>query len=132
MEKIKLFFNSEKGIDVLIALIVILSIIGAFYVGRLSKSLEAESNIKIDLSALGSNSLESYKGLRNADYLDSSNNAQIDSITQRKSFFASNKGSKYYSVDCNGGKTIKPENRVYFATREEAESAGYEISSSCK
>jgi hypothetical protein len=40
-------------------------------------------------------------------------------------FVASSKGSKYYAVDSAGGQNIVPANRVYFATAQEAEAAGY-------
>jgi hypothetical protein len=49
-----------------------------------------------------------------------------------KNFFASCKGKKYYTIDCSAGKTIKQENRVYFATGEGAKAAGYTLSSECK
>ncbi len=40
-------------------------------------------------------------------------------------FVASTRGSKYYSVTSSQGEGIVPENRVYFATEEEAVAAGY-------
>ena len=40
-------------------------------------------------------------------------------------FVASKTGKKYYAVDSASGKKIKEENRVYFASEEEAEKAGY-------
>ncbi|MBT3292769.1 S1 RNA-binding domain-containing protein [Candidatus Peregrinibacteria bacterium] len=39
-------------------------------------------------------------------------------------FVASKSGKKFYSVESAQGKKIKEENRVYFATEEEAEKAG--------
>ncbi len=41
-------------------------------------------------------------------------------------FIASKTGKKYYAVDSAAGKKIKTENRVLFATEEEAKAAGYE------
>lgn len=41
-------------------------------------------------------------------------------------FVASSRGSKYYPVDSSRGAQIVPENRVYFASAEEAEQAGFE------
>lgn len=40
-------------------------------------------------------------------------------------FVASSKGTKYYAVDSSAGQNIVPANRVYFATAEEAEAAGF-------
>ena len=52
--------------------------------------------------------------------------------TNTQSYFASSRGKKYYSSGCAAGKSIKVENRVYFASKAEAEKAGYELSSSCR
>ena len=48
------------------------------------------------------------------------------------SYFASKMGHKYYSISCSAGKTIKLENRIYFSSASQAESAGYTLSSGCK
>ncbi len=40
-------------------------------------------------------------------------------------FVASKTGKKYYAVDSAQGKKIKEENKVFFATKEEAEATGY-------
>ena len=56
----------------------------------------------------------------------------FETNSKAKNFFASNRGSKYYSLGCAGGKSIILENRIYFATKEEAERAGYQLSSSCQ
>ncbi len=118
MEKIKLFLESEKGKDILIVIIVILVGLGSFGLGRLSKGNE-NPGIKIEYPK---------------EYLlqNSEQEANILSSSTGKTFFASNRGSKYYSIGCSAGKIIKQENKIYFATREEAERAGYELSSSCR
>ena len=122
MEKIKRFIESEKGKDVMIVIIVILVGLGAFELGRLSKESNL-SGIKIEYP--------NQTGSQSANVISTTNNLSKPAF-DTKNFFASNRGSKYYSIGCSGGKTIKQENRVYFTTREEAEQAGYELSSSCK
>lgn len=116
MEKIKQFIKSEKGKDILIVIIVILVGLGSFELGRLSKESK-NSGIKIE-------------------YPDQIENQEANVISSVKSsgknFFASNRGSKYYPVGCAGGQNIVQENRIYFATGEEADRAGYELSSSCR
>ncbi|CAN5732140.1 hypothetical protein BH11PAT2_BH11PAT2_07130 [soil metagenome] len=47
-------------------------------------------------------------------------------------YVASKTGSKYYLPSCGTVSRIKEENRVYFATKSDAEKAGYEPSTSCK
>ena len=47
-------------------------------------------------------------------------------------FAGSKTGKTYYSKGCTGLNRIKPENRVYFITAQDAETAGYHISATCK
>ncbi len=122
---VKLFLESEKGKDIMVVIIVILVGLGSFELGRLSKG-NTSSGIKIE-----------YTGEDNAQQANVLSSINLSKNTTSasstgKNFFASSKGTKYYSLGCSGGKTIKQENRVYFSTKEEAEGAGYELSSSCK
>src|SRR3989344_5802610 len=129
MEKIKLIIKncleSEKGKDILTVVIVILVGLGSFELGRLSKE-NSSSGIKI-LSDNTVPSLENSNILQNDVISTTANSNSIN-----KTFFASNRGSKYYPISCSAGKTIKQENRVWFATGEEAERAEYELSSACQ
>lgn len=126
MEKIKQFLESEKGKDILIVIIVILVGLGSFELGRLSKD-NSSSGLKIEYPNQEANVISAVDSSQiiNKTY-------PIVSNSTGKNFFASNRGSKYYSIGCSGGKTIKQENRVYFTTKEEAERAGYALSSSCR
>ncbi len=45
---------------------------------------------------------------------------------------ASKNGAKYYLPWCGGVKLIKEDNKVWFATREAAEAAGYTPAANCK
>lgn len=121
MEKIKRIITysleSEKGKDILVVIIVILVGLGSFELGRLSKG-DSNAGIKIEYPD------------QNANVISSVESSKETSIG--KTFFASKQGSKYYSLGCFAGKTIKQENKIYFTTREEAERAGYELSGSCR
>lgn len=141
MEKIKQFFNdklqSEKGKDILIVIIVILVGLGSFELGRLSKE-NSSSGIKI-LPARAreyTNQDVNQRVNKNANVISATESSSLLQNTKiensaGKNFFASNRGSKYYTISCSAGKTIKQENRVYFTTGEEAQAAGYKLSSSC-
>jgi len=124
MEKIKQFLesklNSQKGKDIMIVFIVVLVGLSSFGLGRLSKN-EVNTGLKIEYTDQQANII-------NTIY----SKVPIVSNSIGKSFFASSRGVKYYSIGCSAGKTIKQENRIYFFTNEEAEKAGYELSSSCK
>lgn len=145
MEKIKLFLWSERGKSVLVVIIIILVGTGSFQLGRLSKN--PSSGVKVvypDLSTISQVSKEANIIATEEDSQDPESTltkslttaprptSQQSTTAITKNFFASNRGSKYYPVLCSAGKTIKIENRVYFETRAQAETAGYELSSSCK
>ncbi len=128
MQKIKQFIESERGKDIFVVLVVILVGLGSFELGRLSKS-DNSSGIKIEYTDQnGNQEASALKAVKSSNIIP----PKIESTNFNKNFFASTRGSKYYSVGCSAGKTIKQENRVYFATGEEAEGAGYELSSSCQ
>ncbi|MEK7069408.1 MAG: Ada metal-binding domain-containing protein [Patescibacteria group bacterium] len=120
MEKIKHFIESNTGKDILTIIIIILVGLGSFGLGRLSKEPKNDG-LRVEYAGDGANVIKAINEPKTD--LNQNNNGI---------FFASNKGSKYYSLGCSAGKTIKQENRVYFNTREEAERAGYALSSSCR
>jgi hypothetical protein len=126
MEKIKQFLESDKGKDALVVIVIILVGLGSFELGRLSKNSQ-NNGIKIEYpdqeaSIVGSIDENSFN----------LNNLENSKKSISGNFFASNRGTKYYSISCSAGKTIKEENRIYFNTSTEAQNAGYELSSACK
>ena len=129
MEKIKQLINetlqSEKGRDILVVIIIILVGSGSFELGRLSKE-NSNTGVKVEYP-----NQDSMSAQNKSVNLISANVVSV-STQNGKNYFASSKGSKYYSLGCSAGKNIKQENKVYFATREGAEKAGYSLSSSCK
>ncbi len=133
MQKIKAFIESEKGKDILIVIIVILVGLSSFELGRLSKGGES-SGITIEYTdQAGNQSASVISALEHSNILQNDKMSKNNNSTSAgKNFFASSKGSKYYSLGCSAGKSLKQENRIYFATKEEAEKAGYELSSSCR
>lgn len=138
MEKIKQFAESERGKNILMVVIVILVGVGSFELGRLSKGNDG-SGVKVQYPSADLVQAENF-GDQSASALSAVESAQSIASAQKinsptssaKNFFASKRGKKYYPVGCSAGKSLKMENRIYFATREEAEKAGYELSSSCR
>ena len=116
--------ESEQGKDILIVLIVILVGVGSFELGRLSKSGQS-GGIKIEYSGdvpkLDANVVSAV-----------GNPPERPVSSGRAGFFASSRGKKYYPVGCTAGASLKEENKIWFDTREVAEAAGYELSSSCQ
>lgn len=134
-EKIKAWSESDTGKDILTVIIIILVGLGSFGLGRLSKANKG-SGVQIEYKTepntdLGANVISGV-GQVSSTSQKAPKNANLRPANGSVNFFASTRGSKYYSLDCSGGKTIKEENRIYFATRQEAEASGYELSSSCR
>ena len=55
-----------------------------------------------------------------------------ESIPEGGHVVASKNGSKYYLPWCGGVNTIKEENKIWFASAEEAKIAGYTPATNCK
>ena len=52
-------------------------------------------------------------------------------LPEPKVYVASKNGTKYYLPTCGTAKRIKEENRVWFASKEEAEATGYQAAQNC-
>ncbi len=110
-------------------LVIILVGIGSFGLGRASvpETMENEPIIQIiEPITLTSNVI-------NATQPSTVTNTSIPLSDNKKQgqFLASKNGTKYYLPSCSGAKRIKPENIIYFSTREAAESAGYSKATNC-
>lgn len=54
-------------------------------------------------------------------------------ITKGQSLFvASSQGKYYYPVDCSSAQNLSEKNKMYFSTKEEAESRGYIQNTRCE
>jgi hypothetical protein len=53
-------------------------------------------------------------------------------LVNNEKYVASKNGTKYHLPWCTGAKQINEENKIWFATKEEAEKAGYTPASNCK
>jgi hypothetical protein len=143
MEKIKLIIESKPGKDILSVIILILVGVGSFGLGRLSNSSEKNDLIieKGELPILQASVVDAALSPAHSTSINAPKSVPIgenkplatkSSVAPKKAYFASNRGSKYYHIGCTGGKTLKEENKIWFSTKEEAESSGYELSSSCR
>mgnify|MGYP000636852152 CR=1 FL=1 len=103
--------------------------IGSFGLGRLSYS--NQPGLKIEYiepksSKMSANPVNTNDSPKTREFVKKSN------ALNSGNYFASSRGKKYYSKSCGAGKSIKTENRVYFASAIEAQEAGYELASSCQ
>ncbi|MBD3238130.1 MAG: hypothetical protein GF332_00625 [Candidatus Moranbacteria bacterium] len=51
--------------------------------------------------------------------------------SKTKMFVASKNGSKYYPIDCKSANRIKQDNKVFYASKQEAEADDKELTSAC-
>lgn len=103
---VKSYFNSSKN-DLFIALSFFLIAVIGFGLGRLSLVVPDKEPVKIEKS-----------DLRSA-------NASLGL------YLASKNGSNYYLPSCSGADRIKEENKIWFSSKEEAESLGYKPALNC-
>jgi len=66
----------------------------------------------------------------NSTEVSSANNQETNLATGN--IVASKNGKRYYYPNCGGINRIKPENRIYFETKEQAEAKGLTLASGCK
>ena len=125
-QKIKTWLTSDVGQTISTISIIIIVGIGSFLLGRLSKSNLSEPNnatIPINIA----------KNDQNSQITDpSSPSTKIGQNSQNGAYIASKNGTKYYPNGCSGINKIKVENRISFATEQEAIASGRTKSSTCK
>ena len=63
---------------------------------------------------------------------ESAAKSEGDSTALQGAYVASKKGTKYHSPWCPGAKQMKEDNKIWFATKAEAEAAGYSPAANCK
>ncbi len=105
-------------------LLILIAVI-AFGLGRYSVSLDSHADYK-DMSPIVVN-------MPPATVSGVSTSSNSDSASQiiEKNYVASKKGAKYHHLWCPGAGQIKEENKIYFATKEEAERFGYTPAANC-
>lgn len=54
-----------------------------------------------------------------------------EEINGEKTYVASKNGARYHYPWCSGAQNIKEENKLWFATKEAAEAAGYTPAQNC-
>lgn len=124
------------------AILIVLVGIGSFGLGRISV-VKTSSNSTVQAQILPKPSVN---GAKLADFATSTKTAEVslkpkvaDNIVKPvnlvgqdvKPYVASKSGTKYHLLTCSGAKRIKEENKVFFASKEEAEASGYSKATNC-
>jgi hypothetical protein len=126
-EKLKVSLSHE----IFVILLIILVALASFGLGRLS-ALEGK---RVPVRIEGGNQSATLQGGQTSSKVaPSAGNLQttLPGNESLKSYVASRSGKKYYAPWCTAVKRIADTNKVWFASREEAESKGYTPASNCK
>ena len=113
--------------DVFLGAIILLVAFGSFGLGRLSRIEGARTPIRIENAP----KVTAETFTQKATIADTANTVPLVE-SNGSQLVGSKNGKKYYYVWCSGVSRIAEENRVYFASKEDAEARGYTPSSTCK
>jgi uncharacterized protein YpmB len=118
--------NSEIALLIVSAILIGSS---AYFIGKIQNSESQSNAIQIvypDAIAVKKDSINTF------NQAEASLNTVIETESQAGKIIASKNGKRYYYESCNGVNRIKPENRIYFDTKEQAEAKGLTLASGCK
>src|SRR3989344_4155427 len=126
--KCKSFAHILERRDIFIALLIIFVSFASFGLGRLSALQEKKTPIRIEQTAAA---------MMSGDVADigaavSEKQTQEKTLSSSGNFVGSKNGTTYHFPWCSGATRIKDENKVWFATKEAAEAAGYHPAGNCK
>lgn len=109
--------------DLVLAIVVILTALIGFGLGRLSKIRENKMPITIEnLPAASGNIGDSAPATE----------TQFQNTQEKGTVVVSKNGTKYHYPWCSGAQSIKEENKIWFSSEQEARDAGYTPASNCK
>ncbi len=115
-----------ENTEYLLAGLIIVVALTSFYLGRLSIT---ENTQEIQQKAQISE-IQQKEGTQPS--VPPVKNEEVQVTSDTAGYVASKSGTKYHLPWCGGAKQIKEENKIWFATKEEAEKAGYLPASNCK
>lgn len=121
--KFKCFFHDT---EVLLTILIIVVSVASFVLGRFSVTSTHETTVTSGVVLQSATSAATIESTARSD-------GEVKNVPhQEKGYVASKSGTKYHLPWCGSAKRIKEENRIWFATKEEAEAAGYTPASTCK
>ncbi len=109
----------------------------SFYTGRLSASSGdvPMEHIPMRMTVSTENADKSNETLAHSSTTveaSSLKNIEQEPAATTGVYVGSKKGNKYHLPWCSGAKTMSEENKIWFGTKEEAESRGYTPAANCK
>jgi len=107
--------------DIFTAVVIILIAIVGFGLGRLSAIYEQKTPINIE-----------YLGGPQENKASATHLSRQDETSGEKLYVASKNSDKYHFEWCSGAQRIKEENKIWFSSKEEAESKGFSPAENCE
>lgn len=127
-EKVKRGVGAVKNLlekeDIFIVAVILLVGFGGFGLGRLSKLHEEKSPVVIGSAATSNTVITGGEENEVQNY-------ELGIMNEGKNFVASVIGTKYHLPWCASAERIKEENKIWFATEDEARAAGYSPAGNC-
>lgn len=114
--------------DIFIALLIIFASLASFGLGRLSVLQEKKTPIRIEQTA----AIMMSNDATDAEAIAGDKQTEDKTLPLGGNFVGSKNGTTYHFPWCSGAARIKEENKVWFATKEAAEMAGYHPAGNCK
>lgn len=121
-------FENSTQRGAFLTVLIILVACASFGLGRLSGLETVKKEVEIEFPK-GSQGQE--VAAVSAAFATTSAQTHTPQKTSGK-YVASKNGTKYFLTTCSSGKRISEKNKVWFDTKEEAETAGYTPASNCK
>lgn len=118
-----------------VGLVVFLVALSSFALGRLSAIEANKSPVRILFPKDGDENITAsavlFENSKKEEILPPQPLPVANTNTQG-AYVASKSGTKYHLPWCSGAKRIKEENKIWFASKEEAEAKGYTPAANCK
>lgn len=120
-------------------ILIVLVAVCAFGLGRWSgleagnlKVVNPQKSIEVVQKASVSDAISQKSTSTEAVQGEAVTEAQPPATAENALYVGSRNGTKYHLLTCPGAKQIKDENKVFFATKLDAQKAGYSPASNCK
>jgi len=121
LSHLKNYFKSNQSDLFIIAVIVLVALI-CFGIGRLT----APKTEPIQIKGLEQASVEDLSG-EQSSFVPT----DVGTTEDKGAVVGSKNSDKYHLPDCPGAKQISEQNKIWFASIEEAEKAGYKPAGNC-
>lgn len=114
-----------------LSIVIILITLLSYGIGRLSVAGERRGPIQIEYDPSISDEISSPQNSYNKSLNQLGQTASVIQTISDQEVVASKNGTKYHYLYCSSAKQIKEENKIIFASAEQAKTAGYTLAANC-